>query len=84
MGEDEPGHELGADQKGVVRELVKRVCRALPLGISTLTIAAGYYLIWSVALEEELKTVLFKTRAGLLLIINGGLLLAVSLHRLTK
>lgn len=84
MGEDEQSPEITGGPKGVVREIAKRVCRALPLGVSLLAVAAGYYLIWSVAPDDELNTVLMKTRAGLLLLINGGFLLVISLQRLTR
>lgn len=72
------------DRTGTVRALALRVCKALPLVISSLAVAAGYYLIWSVSPESAMETVLLKTRAGLLLVINGGLLLIISLQRFTK
>lgn len=72
------------DRTGIVKALALRVCKTLPLVISVSTIAAGYCLIWSVSPEETLKIVMVKTRAGLLLIINGGLLLIISLQRYTK
>lgn len=75
---------MTGDRTGVVKALALRVCKTLPLVISFSTIAAGYYLIWSVSPEETMKTVMVKTRAGLLLIINGGLLLIISLQRFTK
>lgn len=72
------------DRTGLVKALTLRVCKALPLIVSFSTVAAGYYLIWSVSPESTMKTVLLKTRVGLLLVINGGLLLIISLQRFTK
>lgn len=75
---------MNRDHTGVVRAFAQRAYRTLPPLISLMGIAAGYYIIWSVSPESTLKTVIVKTRFGLLLIINGGLLLLISLKRYTK
>lgn len=61
-----------------------RAARLLWLPVSLLVIGAGYFLIWSVAPDAPLETVLTRTRLGIILTILGGALFALWLYRSSK
>jgi len=72
------------ESRGVKPVGIYRALRLLGLPVSLLVIGAGYLLIWSVAPDTPLETVLTKTRLGIMLTILGGSLFALWLYRSSK